>query len=169
MPAQKFLQLVSGRITEVFATVVSAGAADDGKLIGLNAQGRLDNSVLPTGIGAETKNINATEALAAGDYVNIYDAGAGAFGVRKADATTAKPADGFVLAAVANAAAATVYTEGINNAVTGQTPGTVFLSTTAGRGGSTIPTVAGQIVQDIGIALSATEVAFSRTSPIVRA
>jgi hypothetical protein len=73
---------------------------------------------MPTGIGADTASITASEALAAGDLVNIYDS-TGAK-CRKADASTSgKEAHGFVLAAVESAASATVYFEGSNTQVTG--------------------------------------------------
>ena len=37
---------------EVEATVVSAGAGNAGDVVGLDATGKIDVSVLPTGIGA---------------------------------------------------------------------------------------------------------------------
>jgi len=53
----------------------------------------------------------------------------------------------------------TVYFEGTNNQVTGQTVGRVFLSaTTPGKTTSTAPTAAGHIVQRLGVAYSATEI-----------
>ena len=66
MPAKKFLRLVAGVFTEVAATVTSAGAGNDGDLVALDSSGRLDNSVMPVGIGVDTKTIAASEALAAG-------------------------------------------------------------------------------------------------------
>lgn len=123
---------------------------------------------MPVGIGADTAAITASEALAAGDWVNIWNS-TGAK-VRKADAASAgKEAHGFVLAAVANGAAATVYFEGTNTQVTGQTAGNVFLSTTAGQGVAAAPTGSGQVVQRIGVAISATAVNFERSQPIVLA
>lgn len=168
MAAKKFLRLVAGVFTEVAATVASAGAGNDGDLVALDATGRLDNSVMPPGIGADTKSIAASEALAAGDWVNVWNS-TGAK-VRKADATTAgKEAHGFVLAAVSSGANATVYFEGTNTQVTGQTPGPVYLQTTAGTGGATIPSASGNVVQNLGVALSATEVNFERGAPVTLA
>lgn len=159
MAAKKFLRFVSGVFTEVFGVQTSAGAANAGDIVALDDTGRLDNSLMPVGIGADTKSITTSEALAAGDWVNIWNStGAKA---RKADATTAgKETHGFVLAAFSSGADALVYFEGTNTQVTGQTPGPVFLQTTAGTGGSTIPSAAGNVVQRIGVALSATEVNF---------
>jgi hypothetical protein len=45
--ADKPLQIVSDIPTEVEATVVSAGAANAGELVALDANGRLDESLLP--------------------------------------------------------------------------------------------------------------------------
>lgn len=168
MPAKKFLRLVAGVFTEVAATVTSAGAGNDGDLVALDSSGRLDNSVMPVGIGADTSTISASETLAAGDWVNVWN-NSGAK-VRKADATTAgKEAHGFVLAAVTSGNPATVYFEGTNTQVSGQTPGPVFLQTTAGVGGPTVPSASGNVVQQIGVAVSATAVNFERSTPVVLA
>ena len=155
--------------TIINAKATSAGAADAGKVVQLDGSGRLDNSVMPVGIGADTKVMVASEALAAGDFVNVWS-DAGAFKVRKADATTGgKRAHGFVLSAVSSGANATVYFEGENTAVTGMTPGDVFLGTTAGRAQASAPTGSGQVVQRIGVATSATSVNFEPSQPIVLA
>lgn len=162
----------------------SAGAADVGKLPSLNAAGILDDSilnasvasspnkipkldaagklditVLPTGIGADTAIITTSEALAAGDFVHVWNS-TGAK-VRKADATTVgKKAMGFVLAAFGSGVSATVYFEGTNNQVIGQVPGDVFLQTVAGTAGATVPSATGNVVQNIGFATSATSINF---------
>lgn len=142
--------------TIINATVTSAA----NKVVKLDGSGKLDSTVMPVGIGADTAIVVASEALVAGDFVNIWNS-AGAFKVRKADASVAgKHAMGFVLAAVASAGNATVYFEGTNTQVTGQTPGDVFLQTTAGIGGATVPSASGNVVQRIGFAVSATAVNF---------
>ena len=164
MAAKKFLRLISGVLTEVFGVQTSAGAGNAGDVVSLDDNGRLDNTMMPVGIGADTKLIAASEALSAGDFVNVWNS-TGAK-VRKADATVAgKEAWGFVLAAVSNAATATVYFEGTNNQVTGLTPGQVFLQTTAGLSGATVPSASGNVVQSVGVAVSATEVNFERGMP----
>lgn len=169
MAAKKFLRLVSGVLTEIIATVTSAGAGDDGNIVALDATGRLDSSVMPVGIGADTASIAASESLSAGNWVNVWS-NAGAFAVRKADATTpGKEAHGFVLSAVTSGANASVYFEGTNTQVTGQTPGPVYLQTTAGAGGATVPSGSGQIVQEIGFAVSATAVNFQSQPPVTLA
>lgn len=168
MAAKKFLRLVNGVLTEIFGVQASAGAGNAGDLVSLDDSGRIDNSMMPVGIGADTSTISASETLAAGDWVNVWN-NSGAK-VRKADATTAgKEAHGFVLSAVTSGNPATVYFEGTNTQVTGQTPGPVYLQTTAGAGGTTIPSASGNVVQQVGVAVSATAVNFERNMPVVLA
>src|SRR4051812_31243860 len=112
MAGFKFLTQVGGALAEVIANQSSAGAGDAGKAVALDATGRIDNSMMPVGISADTQVVTASEALSDGDYVNIWDS-AGTFKVRKADASAAgKEAHGFVLASALSGAAATVYFEG---------------------------------------------------------
>lgn len=117
----------------------------------------------PGAAGAVT--IQASEALAAGDWVNVFDSGGAR--VRKADASSsAKSAMGFVLAACALGDSVTVYFTGTNTGVTGQTPGRVFLSTTPGLGAATPPTGSGNVVQALGFCAAATWVSFEPGEPI---
>lgn len=145
--------------TIVNSKTTSAGAGDSGKLVALDGTGRIDNTMMPVGVGADVATITSSENLAAGDWVNIHNStGAKA---RKADASTAgKEAHGFVLSVVTSGNPATVYFEGSNTAVTGQTPGPVFLSTTPGQGATAAPSAAGNVVQRLGYATSATSVNF---------
>lgn len=166
--ADKYIRNNVGTLTEREAIVTSAGAGDSGKIPGLDAGGKLDSSVMPTGIGADTAAVTTSEALAAGDLVNIWNStGAKA---RKADASTAgKEAHGFVIAAFGSGASATVYFEGTNNQVTGLTPGPQFLSTTPGVATDTAPSGAGNVVQRVGVASSATALNFESNAPLVLA
>ncbi len=167
MAGNKYLVNSSGAVTEVQAVQASAGAGDAGKIPALDAAGKFDTSMMPTGIAADTALIQASENLAAGDYINVHNV-AGAFRIRKADATTSgKEAHGFVLAAVISGQNGTVYFEGSNTGVTSQTPGVVFLSTTAGTGTATAPSGSGNIVQRIGFATAAANVNFQSNVPIV--
>ena len=163
----KYLAQTAGVFTEV-QTGATGGATDANKIPNLDGNGRLTSAMMPTGIGSDTAVIVASEALAAGDFVNIHNS-TGAK-VRKADATVSgKEAHGFVLAAVASAGNATVYFEGLNDQVTGQTPGKVFLGTTAGLGQTAAPSTAGQTVQVIGVAVSPTSVNVEFGVPITLA
>lgn len=169
MAGNKYLSNNSGTITEVASIQSSAGVGDAGKITALDATGKLDSSFMPTGIGPDTQSILASENLAAGDLVNVYN-NAGTANCRKADATTTgKFAHGFTLAAVTSGNNATIYFRGSNTAVTGLTPGDLFLATTAGLPTSTAPSGAGNVVQRVGVAVSATVLEFSAGLPFVLA
>jgi hypothetical protein len=155
----KYIALISGKLKEVTGQATSAGAGDAGKIPQLDSSGRLDNSMMPPGLGAETKTIVASENLAAGDFVNVH-VSAG-LKVRKADASggPAKKAHGFVLASVTSGQNATVYYGNINTAATGLTVGDeLYLSATPGVATATPPNTAGHIVQRIGVATATTEI-----------
>ena len=191
----KLIKNNAGTLTEETTLTTSAGAGDANKVPALNASGvldptllnatvstspnkmvqldgagKLDVTVMPTGIGADTASILASEALAAGDLVNVWN-NAGTANMRKADASTSgKEAHGFVLAAVSNGASGTAYFEGSNTQQTGLTPGVQFLSaTTPGKATNVAPTGAGKIVQRVGLATSATSFNFESGDPIVLA
>ncbi|WP_280413479.1 hypothetical protein [Nocardia asiatica] len=168
MAGDKYLYNNAGTITEKAAIQTSAGAGDAGKIPALDAAGKLDTSMMPTGIAADTASVTTSEALAAGDLVNIWNStGAKA---RKADATVAgKEAHGFVLSAVSSGAAATVYFEGTNSGVTGLTPGVQYLSTTAGLATATPPSGSGNVVQRVGFATAAAALNFQSQPPVVLA
>jgi hypothetical protein len=164
----KYIRNNAGTLTETEATVSSSGAPNAGDIVALDNTGRLDNSVMPVGFGDDTAIVTAGENLAAGDFVNVYnDSGAK---VRKADATTAgKEAHGFVLEAFSNGDPANVFFEGTNTQVSGATAGVVFLATTAGGFTSTAPATSGNVVQKLGVAVSATAISFEAQQPIVLA
>ena len=149
-------------------TTTTGGAPNAGKRVQLNGSGVLDISVLPSGVGDETEVFPASEALSAGDCVNKWN-DSGTVKVRKAD-TNGKPADGYVKAAVASGANATVYSDGLNDAVTGLTIGTVYLSATPGGYSATPPADgSGLVLQELGFANSATAVKFVRGIPVTLA
>ncbi len=170
----KYLALVSNRPTEVEGTATSAGAGDANKIPQLGADGRLDTSLLPTGIGADVAVIEASENLAAGDFVNIHDS-TGAK-VRKADASAAsagKIAHGFVLAGVTSGQSATVYFEGRNDALSGLTPGLTYALSHSAPGGvvalASGSTTAGHALQIVGIATAADTINTEFGQPVIRA
>lgn len=191
MPAPRFLANIAGRIKMIAAIATSAGAGDADKIPATNASGVLDDSIInaattganktvkllgtglldasimPVGVGADTSSIVASETLAAGDLVNIWNNAAVA-NVRKADATVeGKEVHGFVLAGFAAAATALVYHEGKITGLTGMTPGArQYLATTPGARTETAPSTAGNVVQMVGVALSATTLGFEVEDPI---
>lgn len=162
MAAKKFLRTGTGNelFDEVAGVITSSGAANDGDIPCLDAGGKLDITLLPSGIGADTSVVIASEALADGDLVNLWN-NAGTVNVRKADATTTgKEAHGYVLAAVSAAASATIYHDGTNNHVTGLTVGRQWLSTTPGKSTTTRPVASGNVQQVVGFATAATSMTF---------
>ncbi len=168
MAGDKYLYNNGGTVTEKAAVQSSAGAGDAGKIAALDASGRFDPSMMPSGIAADTASITASENLAAGDLVNIWDSSGAK--VRKADASVAgKEAHGFVIAVVTAPAAATVYFEGTNAQVTGLTPGVQYLSTTPGLCTATAPSGSGNVVQRVGFATAAASLNFQSNVPIVLA
>jgi hypothetical protein len=170
MATQRVLAIIGGKVMEYIAAITSSGVASSGQLVALNAAGQVDLTMMPTGIGADVVTVTASEALAAGAFVNIWS-NAGVFAARNADgSTTGKEAHGFVLAAVASSGSATVYLSGFNNAVTGQVPGLVFLSaTTAGGSATAGASAAGQTYQQLGMAISPTSIQFDPQASVVRA
>lgn len=157
--ADKPIQLVNGKLTQVEGTVVSTGAPDAGNIPALDGSGKLDVSVLPTGVGPNVKVILASENIGAGKYVNIFD-NAGTPNARLADNSNSREAHGFVKDAVTSGNNATIYFEGTNDDLSGLTPGARQFLGTAGGVTATPPTFAGgaQISQLVGTAISATEI-----------
>lgn len=168
MAGNKYIALIAGKLKEVAAILTSAGAADANKIPALDSTGRLDNSFMPVGIVAETKDIICSENLSAGNLVNVY-LNSGVLNSRKADATSpAKYCIGYVLSAFTSGSAAKVYFDGHNTAQSGLTPGDeLWLSNTTPGAvmNSAAGLTAGQISQRIGLALTATESTFE--PPIV--
>lgn len=168
--AEKYLKNSGGQLAEVEATVSSTGATEAGKIVALDGSGKLDVSTLPTGIGATTKVAATTENLSAGNLVNLFN-DSGTVKARKADASNGRRAHGFVLTGTTSPNNATVYLDGTITGLTGLTPGAAYYlsGSTAGAATATAPSTAGYISQEIGIALSATEINFEEQQPITLA
>ncbi len=156
--ANKYRTLLNGREKMQEATVTSAGSANAGEILALDSSGRIDVSVLPVGVGPDVSTLEATEALNAGDYVNIYNS-AGTPKVRKADSTNDRPAHGFVKDGYSIGAMAVVYFEGPNDDKSSLTPGARYYLAAAGGVTSTAPlSPTHAISQFLGIAVSATTI-----------
>lgn len=142
----------------VNSTTTSVGAGSSGKVVALDAAGKIDNSMLS--FGPELATAIAAEAISAGNLVNIYT-NVGVVTMRKADAAANRPANGFVLGAVASAASGTYYADGRITGLSGLTPGASLYLGAAGAATATAPTAAGSASQQIGFASSATEIMFN--------
>jgi hypothetical protein len=165
MSTNKFLGLVSGVRTLFTAIASSAGVADANKIIATDSTGKIDSTLMPAGIGAATESMVASEALTAGDFVNIW-LDTGTRKARKADASNGRAANGFVTANVALNANATVILQGANTSLTGLTVGSRYFLSATTPGGSTLtaPTTSSHIIQELGIAVSATSINFEYDS-----
>ena len=172
MAGQKFMTLVSGLRTLVASLQTSSGAGDAGKIIATNSVGKLDATLLPDGIGPDIQMVTASEALTAGNFVNLWN-DSGALKMRKADATNARRAHGFVEAGVANSAVGAMrWLDATNAQLSGLTAGSRYYLGAAGVAtvtpyDSTGPANAGYLHQYLGIAVSTTELATEDSTEIV--
>lgn len=151
------------------AITASAGAGSSGKLPALDSTGRLDSTFMPVGVTVEVLSVTASEALSAGDWVNLHVSSGNK--VRKADASNGRQAHGCVLAGVSNGGTATVYLEGSNTQLTSRTFGaTQYLSaSTPGAATETAPSGSGQLLQILGTATSSTSSTIEIEQPITLA
>lgn len=202
MATVKFLRQLNGRVSQVNTIETSAGAADAAKVPNTNADGYLDRTIIggvtasagpgdvnkpacvgsdgkldvsfmPTGVAAEALSITATETIAAGSFVNIYNSTG--LKVRLADATNDRQAHGYAPAGIANGAAGTIWFEGANSGLSSRTVGATQFLGAAGAATETAPevgvggVVAGHISQILGTATSATSALFEPEPPITLA
>lgn len=169
MAGDKYISInSSGDDQEKTAVQSSAGSADAGKIPALNSAGQIDPTMLPN---IDSTVILASETIAAGDLVNVYD-NAGTRNVRKADASSyAKRAVGFANAGITSGASGSVSFEGTVTGLSGLVAGTeYFLSdSTPGQATATPVTTSGHILQSVGTAISSTEMTFEAERPIIRA
>lgn len=160
--AQGFLARVAGRTKQIFAIVTSAGSGDAGKIPALDSSGRIDESMMPVGIGTATVQAVASETLGVGKFVNFFDDD-GVFSARLADNSNARHADGFVLKQFTASQTATIYPlDEVNAELSGLTVGVRYWLGTAGDVTATPldETDSGNVgcvSQYIGVAKSATE------------
>jgi hypothetical protein len=166
MASNVFVGLINNVRTFVTAISQSAGVSDANKIVSTDSTGKLHISLMPTGVESEATSVPTSEALSAGDFVNLYNV-SGTLTARKADASNNRPAHGFTLAAAASGSA-TIYQQGLNNALSGFTPGqTAYLGTT-GAATTTAPSyVSGQAYQELGYTTSSGAIFFEYSSAIV--
>jgi hypothetical protein len=93
---------------------------------------------------------------------------------RYADASAAsagKAAHGYVTSTINAVASGTVFFEGLISGLSGLTIGATYFLSGSVPGGvtATAPTTSAHCVQEIGVALSATELTFEPAKPVIRA
>lgn len=154
-----YVKLENGRPVLKSAASASAGAGDAGKIIKLDSSGRIDSTMMPVGIGADSKMFTASENIAARALVHVLASGE----IANADASNDRHTVGFAPASIAAAAQGVVHFEGSITGLSGLTVGArYFLSdTTPGGISATAPAAgAGKCCQEVGVATSATELSF---------
>lgn len=159
---QNYLVREGGATKQKAAVIESQGVDDAGAIPAAGANGRLHESWLPEGVGANVDVAPASEALGAGKFVNLWSDG-GVAKYRLADASNNRPADGFVIDAVDLGEDATVFPLDVTNSeLSGLTVGATYYLSTAG-GVTATPydesdeDYAGYVSQKLGKAKSATE------------
>lgn len=118
--------------------------------------------VLASLLGGFATPMEASEDFAGGEFCNVH-ASAGAK-IRLADASDdTKPVNGFVPDAIATGDPGSMITPGaVITGLAGLTPGVPhYLDTAAGGITDTPPAGAGNLVQEVGVALSATVLLFN--------
>jgi hypothetical protein len=160
MAADKYIALSGGILTNTSA-VQAGGAGNAGKIVALNdTTGLLDASMIP-GTNAFADFTVGTTTVANGDLVYIAPA-TGLVELAKADADATK-SQGFVLVGNTTGNTVTVYFEGENTAVSGQTPGTEYYlsAATAGKVTATPPSNP-NFIQPVGFSVTATRMHYHR-------
>lgn len=146
------LEDLAGCTTYTFtATGVASGGlytGGDGVVVTPNPDGSF------TLTAATQVSVEATEDIAAHDFVNLYD-DAGDMRVRLADATDpAKFANGFARAAILTGATGDIHLSGLNAVTVATTASRVWLSETIPGGfQTTAPAADGSINQPLGVAM----------------
>lgn len=150
-------------IARVFAALQDQLVAGTNVTFDIDTQAKTITINAASGGGAAAPElIAASENLSAGMFVNIWN-DAGQAKVRAAD-STGKPAHGFVLAAYSAGQTAEVHMRGKNSALSGMTPGAMqYLAASLG---GRVESPSGPVVQELGVAISATEMFFNPDSGI---
>ena len=155
--AQQIMALTTAGLKFITGSTVG-GAAYAYMVALLGANGKLDVTVMPDGIGPDTLTGTATGALSANALVNISSTGT----IQTADYTNSRPAHGYCPAGAANLATATVYKYGTITGLAGLTPGQpVYLGTSGAFTQAPVITAGSGIWQQIGVASSATTIEFN--------
>ena len=157
--------LPTGKKQQFAAANASTGAADADRLVKTDANGVIDQSLLPTGLGSQSKvlPVDGGVNIPAGSYVSITAAGE-AIVANASVGVDQAPAVGFVLEATDADGNSEVFFEGVNTAVRGGpfTPGqTLYLADGEGAVATAVPpSGSGDLVQVVGKACDTTAAIF---------
>lgn len=167
----KFIELKEGELAEKKPAITSSGGVDGGRLVALDENtGKLDPSVMPSGIGADNITATCSDNLSPGNLVNLWVDG-GVLKARKANASLGYRASGFVLDAGSVGNTIQVSMEGSMVGLGAIVPGLpYFLSeSTPGTHSDSPPTSSDFILQEIGTGRSLDSISFEPQSPVLLA
>lgn len=154
------------RVSRARFTTSSAGPVDADKPVALDETGKIHPSML----AGDNAAVSATahEGITAGDFVTFVDHG-GSLGVVKASAGVVKrPADGFAVTSAAAGELVEVALKGVNQLVTGFTPGVqLYLSTTPGMVTTVVTRGVYHLSQPLGAAAGSNGMVFVRGAPVI--
>lgn len=148
---------INGGTTEV-AFAITGGVGKENQAIQTGSDGRIHTTFLPVGITPEVKIGNAFEAITARQLVYFKADGTVALASNTAGG---QAAEGWADNSAAEGAAVTVNFEATITGLAGLTPNKLCFLGVAGAITQTVPTGAGVRYQEVGRALSATELQFS--------
>lgn len=160
MSAKTFLALDSGKKVLRKGLVTSNGSSNDGDVVSLDTDGRLNPTVMPVGLMSAVILAKTSENVHSGDFVNLYESG-NEFIVRKARADFEVPAHGFVLEAFNQGQIAEVWCETKNHQLVNVLQGgRYYLSATNPGKATLIPAqqAEGAISQYLGVGISTTKI-----------
>lgn len=166
MAANKYTSLDPVKGTPILVSPTQVGGtALSGQIVALNNTGLLDATMMPAGIGATAVQAVANSAISAGQLVNLYNV-SGTLTAKPADNSTPAFAVAYAVNAVAQGATGTFNLQsGTITGLSGLIPGTIYLLGTNGGFTVTAPTAVGSIIQQVGVATSATTLEFQPGYP----
>ena len=162
---EKYLRLdSSGNVEEAparhFQGTATTRPSYKGDIVSLSEGGRFSEEVMPLGVKSVTVKA-ISESHLAGDFVNLSHHDDGYLQSHYLDDRTEEDVQGFVLEDSVEFTETTVYLSGINDQLSGLTPGMPVYLDRDGLATHTAPTASGRFVHYVGNAISSTAVWFN--------
>ena len=158
--ADKFLTLDDSNGLVEKAPAATGGSGSENRIPVLNSSGRLDQTMMPEGVASEQKIGNAFETITAKDLVYFKSDGTVA---KASNASGGHYAQGWANNGGTAGQPITVNFESTISGLSGLTPDAVCYLGAAGAITQTIITGANTLYQEVGLAISATELNFSNS------
>lgn len=133
-----------------------------GNILTSNGSTWLSSAASTSSGAASSFTLTAGQSISANNYVNIYTSPGVGTRVRLADMVLNYRADGWVTSSISSGNTGTVYLGmGVINNLTSLSGGSVYYLSTSGTMSYTIPSGTGQLIQQLGNALSTTDFFFN--------